>query len=317
MKQNMQENLLALSMSLIGIYSSFTHNYENEAMILFIIYYFFDIQKKTITNDFILHHLLGITISFLGLYIKYNNLPREQIRQIILNMELTTPIYILCLYFENLFTKVLFFISFFYCRIYKQYNLLNDHIANDVSYILYTTYYSFFALNLYWFTIQIKKLSKPFKDPKYIFCHKIIPFIQPINKLNVLNFYSTISSYLYHEDIYSVIMNDKNVANYISPQIMVYSCVNSIVSISTIEPCYYKYSIPFHICKLFNLYSINTFNPIIDIIPIGVDTYFYFSTDAFIIYYIFILVRTMKPFYNLNPLALHILLFMLKSFRKV
>ena len=139
--------------------------------------------------------------------------------------------------------------------------------------------------------------------------------IRPLNP-SLLNFYSTVSSYLYHQDIYdqNVI---SNITQILTPQEMVYSIVNSIVSISTIEPCYYKYSIPFHICKLFNLYSINTFNPIIDIIPIGVDTYFYFSTDAFIVYYIFILVRTMKPFYNLNPLALHILLFMLKSFRKV
>jgi len=134
----------------------------------------------------------------------------------------------------------------------------------------------------------------------------LIPFIRPLN-LNLLNFYSTLSTYLYHEDMYTAIMNDTNMENYVSPQTMVHSVVNSIVSIYSIEPCYYKYSIAVHACKMFN--------PNFDIIAIGVDTCFYFSTDALIIYYIFILVKTMKPFYHINPMALHILLIVLRCYK--
>ena len=321
MKENIHvEKYLSASISLIGLYSSLTHTYENEVLFLFIMYYVNDLKKKTITKDFIIHHLLGMCISCVGIYTNYNRLPTEQNRQLLLHMELTTPLYILSFYYDKL--KILFFVSFFYCRIYMQYKILNDTVTYNefksmpmkLSYSMYIIYSGLFALNLYWFMLMIKKLSKPFKDSKYIFCHKIIPFIRPIN-LNLINFYSTISTYLYHEDIYTAIMNDTNMEKYTSPQTMVYSFVNSVVSISSIEPRYYKYSIAVHACKLFiprmNLSSF------LDIIPIGVDTCFYYSSDALIVYYIFILVHTIKPFYNLNPLAIHILLFILRSFRKV
>jgi hypothetical protein len=94
-----------------------------------------------------------------------------------------------------------------------------------------------------------------------------------------------------------------------TPQTMVHSIVNSIVSISSIEPRYYKYSIPMHVCKY--VFDLD------EAIPIGIDTCFYYSTDAFIIYYVFILVRQIKPFYNLNPLAIDILLIILRQYSLV
>jgi len=312
-KINHFDNFLSLSISFIGIYTGLTHHYETQILILFIIYYLNDLTKN-ITTDFIIHHTLGLCVSFVGLYIKHNHLPTEQSRQMLLNMEVTTPIYILSIYVNNLYTKLLFFISFFYCRIYMQYTLLNDaqtyneFVSIPITYPLYMIYSGLFALNMYWFMRMIKKISKPFKDPKYIFCHKLIPFFRPL-QLNLLNFYSTLSNYLYHEDLYSAIMNDTRMENYVSPQTLVHSVVNSIVSISSVEPCYYKYSIAIHACKIVN--------PNFDIIAIGVDTCFYFSTDALIIYYIFILVRTIKPFYYLNPMALHILYLFLISYKRV
>lgn len=316
MKQNMTskeniQNFLSLFISFIGIYTGLTHTYETQMFIIFIIYYLNDLTKN-ITTDFIIHHTLGLMITFIGLYIKFNHLPREQSRQMLLNIEITTPIYILSNYFDEL--KLPFFISFFYCRIYMQYILLNDintyseFMITPITSSLYMIYSGLFALNLYWFVVMIKKLSKPFKDPKYIFCHKLIPFVRPLN-FNLLNFYSTLSNYLYHEDVYTANTNMENMKNYVSPQTMVHSIVNSIVSISTIEPCYYKYSIALHACKIFN--------PTFDIIAIGVDTCFYFSAHALIIYYIFILVHKMKPFYHLNPMVIHILLLVLRTYKKV
>ena len=146
--------------------------------------------------------------------------------------------------------------------------------------------------------ILIIKNMKLFEDPKYKYCHKIIPFIRPL-KPSLLNYYSAVSSYLYHQDIYdSFELKDTNV----TPQEMVYSIVNSIVSISSIEPCYYKYSIPFHLCKYFGLN---------EIIPIGVDVLF--NSKPFIIYYMFVLVTYIKPFHNMNPLATHILMIIMRQ----
>ena len=191
-------------------------------------------------------------------------------------------------------------------EIYNEFSSLKEY-----KYIPYVTYYGLYALNLYWFTIIIKKISKPFKNSSYIFCHKIIPFIRFIFpfKLKLVNYYSALSTYLYHEDIYSAIMNNNYIENaYVTPQTIVYSVVNSIVSISSIEPYYYKYSIPLHVSKyIFNLD---------EAIPIGVDTCFYFSTDAFVIYYIWLLFRQIKPLYNLNPLALHVLLIILRQYSR-
>jgi hypothetical protein len=149
---------------------------------------------------------------------------------------------------------------------------------------------------------MIRKM-KLFEDPIYKkYCHKIIPFIRPFN-LNLLNIYSTASSYLYHQNIYDSLndsLNDSLPKN-IEPQEIVYSIVNSMVSISSIEPCYYKYSIPIHLCKYVGLN---------ELIPIGVDVLFYNSSDALIMYYIIILFTYIKPFYNMNPLAIHILMIM-------
>jgi len=298
------DRILSATISLIGLYSSITQTYEIEILTLFIIYYLNDLKKKTAKEiDFIIHHILGIGASLIAVYIKYNNLPAEPLRNMFINMEITTPIYILSLYIENIYTKFLFFISFSYCRIYVQYTTLKELNLSNVS-NTYFVFYGLFALNLYWYTIMIKKLSKPFKDPKYIVCYKYIPYIGVFGQYNKFSFYSLITNYLYHEDIYTAIMNKTNIEKYISPQTIIYSIVNSLVSISSIKPRYYKYSIPVHLCKLFN---------IDEIIPLGVDTFFYFSTDAMIIYYIFILVRTIKPFYNMNPFMLQVILILLKK----
>lgn len=138
-------------------------------------------------------------------------------------------------------------------------------------------------------------------------CHKIIPFVklcQFIFNSNIIDFYSTVSTYLYHQELYDLKKEykDKDIEKYRGPQKIVHSIVNSIVSISSIQPCYYKYSIPFHLCKFFNLD---------EVISIGVDTLFYFSFDAIIIYCILVFCTKIK----LNPLALHILLTMLRQYK--
>jgi len=82
--------------------------------------------------------------------------------------------------------------------------------------------------------------------------------------------------------------------------------VNSMVSISSIDPCYYKYSIPIHLCKFFNLD---------EVIPIGVDTLFYFSFDAIIIYFMFVFCTKIKQFNH--PLTIHILLTVLRKYNNI
>ena len=128
----------------------------------------------------------------------------------------------------------------------------------------------------------------------YTNAHTIIPFIQLFHfiiKRNIINFYSTIATYLYHQELYDLKkeyhLKDVDIERYQGPQKIVYSVINSIVSISSIEPCYYKYSIPFHLCKIFN---------VDEVIPIGVDTLFYFSFDAIIIYFMFVCCTKINPF---------------------
>ena len=306
---------LAAIMASLAIYTALCPNiHENKFLILTIMYYLYDIPKTSL--DFIIHHLFSISASCIMLYSNINHLSTTQGYRLVLNIEITTPFYMLNIYFNNIYTQIMFFFSFLYFRVYNQYVLLNStEIYNEFSmlqeykYIPYVTYYGLYLLNLYWFTIIVKKASKPFKDPSYIFCHKIIPFVLPWN-YKVMNFYSALSTYLYHEDIYTAIMNGTYMEKtYITPQTMVYSIVNSIVSLSSIEPCYYKYSIPVHLCKY--IFDLD------DAIPFGVDACFYFSTDALFIYYIWVLFRQIKPMYNLNPLAVHTLLLILRQYSKV
>jgi len=151
-------------------------------------------------------------------------------------------------------------------------------------------------------TLLFIKKMKLFEDSKYKYCHKIIPFIRPLNT-SLLNFYSTISSYLYHQDIYDQI----DESNINTPQEIVYSVVNSIVSISYIEPCYYKYSIPLHLCKYVGL---NEFIPIIIDFLFSKTFSKTFSNTS--ILYIFVLVCYIKPFNNMNPLVTHVLLLLMR-----
>ena len=124
---------------------------------------------------------------------------------------------------------------------------------------------------------------------------------------NIMNFYSTISTYLYHQELYDLKKEySENVEKHRGPQKIVHSIVNSIVSISSIEPCYYKYSIPIHLCKLFDLD---------EVIPIGVDTLFYFSFDAIIIYFMFVFCTKIKQFNH--PLTIHILLTVLRQYNNI
>ena len=302
-KQNHAENALSCVMALTAIATCIYHKFETLMPTLFLIYYINDIPKTT--RIFVLHHVLGIASCMIAIYLTINNCSIENIRKIFMNFEITTPFYTLCLYSDHTIIKLLFFISFFYCRIYNQYYLLNDpktyeEFDNVPVPYSYLVIHSFFLLNLYWFIGMVRKI-RAFKDPIYKkYCHKIIPFIRPLN-LSLLNIYSTASSYLYHQNIYDSLNEIKTV---IEPQEIVHSIVNSIVSISSIEPCYYKYSIPIHLCKYVGLN---------ELVPIGFDVLCYNSTNALIIYYIIILFTYMKPFYNMNPLAIHILMIILKN----
>lgn len=299
--QNHAENILSCVMALSGIATGIYHKFETTMPTLFLIYYMNDIRKTT--PIFVIHHILGIASCIVAIYLVSNDYSIENIRKIFMNFEITTPFYTLSLYSDNIMVKLIFFICFFYCRIYNQYYLLNDPKTYEEFIIPYSylPIHGFFLLNLYWFVIMIRKM-KVFKDPIYKkYCHKIIPFVRPFN-LNLLNIYSTASSYLYHQNIYDSL--NEPLPKIVEPQEIVHSIVNSMVSISSIEPCYYKYSIPIHLCKYVGLN---------DLIPIGVDVLFYNSSDALIIYYIIILFTYINPFYNMNPLAIHILMMMMRQ----
>ena len=306
------DNILSISMALLGAATTVTQTFEYEILLLFILYYLNDM--RTTTKDFVFHHILSISVCLFGLYLKNNNFPLTQFREIVLYMELSAPIYSLSLYIKNPVTDLLFLGSFIYCRIYKQYYLLNQPETQNEMGLGCIPYYFLFCLNLYWIFRGLKRLFKPFKDPSYsLYCHKIIPFVRPFN-LNLINFYSTCASYLYHESVYNKLKDESRDSSEINdqvsePQEMIYSIVNSIVSVSFIEPCYYQYSIPLHMIKF--IFKLD------ESIPIALDTCFYFSSDAIIILYLYLLFRQLNAFYNMTPLVRHVMLLWLRTYSKV
>lgn len=316
------DNILSVAMSILGATTTLTHKFEIEAIIIFIIYYLNDIRKTT--KDFVVHHILSISVCLIGAYLKLNNFSLTQFREMVLYMELSAPIYTFSLYVKNPIADLLFLGWFIYCRIYKQYYLLNNLETQREVGLGCIPYCFLFGLNLYWIFRGLKRLFKPFKDPVYkLYCYKLIPFIRPF-ELSLINFYSSIASYLYYENMSQKMekikhkndqnVNDQNVNELLEiqvsePQEMIYSVVNSLVSISSIEPCYYKYSLPIHLIKF--MFHLD------EEIPIGIDTLFYFSTDAIIIYYLIVLFKVINAFYNITPLATHLLLIKLRTFSKV
>lgn len=311
------ENIVSVSMAILGATTTFTQTFENEVLVLFILYYLNDM--RTTTKDFVFHHILSTSVCLVGLYLKANHLPIDQYRKTVLYMELSAPLYTLAFYIKHPVTDLLFFGWFVYCRIYKQYQLMNQTETQNEIGLGCIPYYFLFGLNLYWIFRGLKRLVKPFKDPAYkLYCHKIIPFIRPFN-LSLINFYSTGASYLYHDAIYNKLKeNSKTIQinEQVSepqqsqePQEMIYSIVNSIVSVSSIEPCYYQYSIPLHMIKF--IFQLD------ESIPIALDTCFYFSSDAIIIFYLYILFRQLNAFYNMTPLVRHIMLLWLRTYSRI
>jgi len=179
-------NAMSISMALLGVFTTLTQTYEIPIVILFILYYLNDMRKTT--KDFIVHHILSISVCITGLYLKIYNLPIDQFRQMVLYMELSAPLYALSLYIHHPFTDGLFTGWFIYCRIYKQYCLLNDPATYNEIGIGCIPYCFLFGLNLYWIFRGLKRLFKPFKDPVYkLYCHKIIPFVRPLNLSLILS----------------------------------------------------------------------------------------------------------------------------------
>ena len=303
------ENIISITMSGLGLTTMLTQRFENEVVLLFILYYLNDIRKTT--KDFVIHHILSVIICLFGFYLKLNNFQLDQFRQMVLYIQLSVPIYTLSLYIKHPFTDLLFMGGFIYCRIYKQYQLLNDPESQKQIGLGCIPYCLLFGLNVYWLFIALKRLFKPFKDPAYnLYCHKIIPFVRPFN-LSLINFYSTCASYLYHESIYNKLKDSSEVKEPQSqePQEMIYSIVNSIVSVSSIEPCYYQYSIPLHMIKF--IFKLD------ESIPIALDTCFYFSSDAIIILYLYLLFRQINAFYNMTPLVTHVMLLWLRTYSRI
>jgi len=303
-------NILSVSMALLGATTTFTQKFENEVLILFILYYLNDM--RTTTKDFVFHHILSTSVCLVGLYLKANHLPTDQYRKTVLYMELSAPLYTLAFYIKNPVTDLLFFGWFVYCRIYKQYQLMNQPETQNEIGLGCIPYFFLFGLNLYWIFRGLKRMFKPLKDPSYrLYCHKIIPFVRPFN-LSLINFYSTGASYLYHEALYNKLKDSSDQVlepQSQEPQEMIYSIVNSIVSVSSIEPCYYQYSIPLHMITF--IFQLD------ESIPIALDTCFYFSSDAIIIFYLYILFRQLNAFYNMTPLVTHIMLLWARTYSRV
>ena len=89
------------------------------------IFYLYDMKKTT--TIYRIHHTLAILLIMFHLRMSYNGYNQIVSNSTIVSIESTTPIFILCLYLNNKYLKILFFCMFFKCRIINQYNLLSLH----------------------------------------------------------------------------------------------------------------------------------------------------------------------------------------------
>jgi len=154
------------------IYFTNMSQYYKTAFHCIAVYLFTDcfINKKV---DVYIHHAIGL---MLYTFLHINNLSEKSeimVMEPFLAVEISSIFYCInFLYPKNYFlilNNSLFFITFFYYRIYNYYYdlIINEDIIDIIEntgqiskYFYYSAVYNFYALNLYWFSKMIKIILK-------------------------------------------------------------------------------------------------------------------------------------------------------------
>ncbi len=333
--------------------------------------------------DLKVHHLFVLLIIFSNEYYNVSLENRFIFSYPLLNTEISSIFFVLKYWLpEKTFiyniNLILFYSSFLKFRIYDfYYKIIYNHNSFNILFQQYPNSifgllplvklacYGLFILNLYWFLILTKilykNITKIIKINNDITCHYLCSYSLFINILisfyiysynpNEKNMYDTtgniilsISSYLYHYDVYKKLAN-KQIEDYSLPnENNILHFLNDCLSINVrsflaIVTNYYHnkfflqaivISILFHINSVYHLF-INILNLFINSdktydsflnnhniimgIPIFFDTFLIFFNSQneigipFLITNILIsLLFLVEPFYRLNQFAFHILL---------
>ena len=172
-----------------------------------------------------------------------------------------------------------------------------------------------FGINIYWFIIIIKKLSKPFlKKDLTALCQTLVSYTYFVNIPISIYMYRTInfevisisllsvSSYLYHS-------SNKNIYySYLDT-----TAIHLRILASSYDPILTGW---LHIfCVLFRIIHINDYYELTylcifldTIIQVYYIQYFISKINHILVLYLFTLVTYINPFYDLSYFAIHILL---------
>jgi hypothetical protein len=281
-----------------------------------VLYYVYDLKRST--NIFRLHHTLAILLSIFYFQMEHNGYNQIESNKTIISIESTTPIFVLCLYLNNQYLKILFFCMFFKCRVLTQYNLLSLHPEEFIHYpiIGYTAHAGLFAINLYWFGLMCKQISKPlFNNSSYILiCHKVSSYIyfgnlficyymyQQINPHLLTTYMLSISNYIYQQKVCSSINKSGHYTKDIEPWAKMNNICIHLASLSMVPLHYIKYSFPLHCLMCYRNYNLNYLNMdtftrmyLFDIMFLDINIVF-----KIMFIYLIEIIQYLRPLYNMS-----------------
>ena len=217
------QNIYALFICYNSLYSVYTwRNTGNVILLINTTKYFKDfllVDLLLCSNDIYIHHIAGLLIS----YVSFKNTMffNETVvfyTSIIYCVELST----LFLIFNSLFKQfqitnmltnindILFLITFIYTRIYlyPKYLILDNNFYDILStlslvdnYIITISIYTLYILNLYWFSIMLKKIIKPINKLSSLNCEKILKYTYGLSVVGSLILYRPYQNILFSIDI--------------------------------------------------------------------------------------------------------------------
>ena len=294
-----------------------------------------DIASRRPTNFFeitmIIHHIFGIMLAvYTALYVDLEYFSNVAVT--IGAVEISSIFLVGRIWLADAYKKhewnwilhlqsinnMLFVASFAYFRIYlysaniifsDEYNTkIREYLVHDIiSYYLFNaSIYGLYALNIYWFAIILKSLCKRVKKLSYVNCEWALQYTYTTSLIYVIYKYDhpvyywdilgyallSSSSYLYHGSLYRKLM---------------VSYPNVDIDLSEVTPVY-----------LFDIACINVRTWLVIGLPILYDVLImvmnnyanlYVCISLLLTIFIGGLILFIKPFYQMNHLALHILLF--------
>ena len=148
---------------MISVYATYlvlTRDFESMKRLphIFIFFFLFDLRSQT-KSEFILHHLLGTILCVCGIHFHVSN----ELMLMVYTNEITTPLQYAMKYLPDdctLGIKIMF-VGFFYTNRVQNYGvqlLAFDDYAHPYHKVLIATLWALYILNLYWFTVILRKI---------------------------------------------------------------------------------------------------------------------------------------------------------------